>query len=144
MDHLAISLFTVYLLHLQTNVNNDESTIEVFPDIKFFLEPTPGIFKTCNCNQLLHYQVVDINIHFWVNFIIITIVHIIIIIVSFYCFYREKCNIYMYMCGCCVWFVCLCIFGIIVIMQNICNLVGRNSVYIFDIFNYYRANINGM
>ena len=29
-------------------------------------------------------------------------------------------------------------------MQNICNLIGWNSVHIFDIFNYYRANINGM
>ena len=32
----------------------------------------------------------------------------------------------------------------IVIMQNIYNLIGWNSVYIFDIFNHYRANINGM
>ena len=29
-------------------------------------------------------------------------------------------------------------------MQNICNLIGWNSVYISDIFNYYRENINGM
>ena len=29
-------------------------------------------------------------------------------------------------------------------MQNISNLIGWNSVHIFDIFNYYRANINGM
>ena len=29
-------------------------------------------------------------------------------------------------------------------MQNIWNLTGWNSVYIFDIFNYYRAYINGM
>ena len=29
-------------------------------------------------------------------------------------------------------------------MQNICDLTGWNSVHIFDIFNYYRANINGM
>ena len=29
-------------------------------------------------------------------------------------------------------------------MQNICSLVGWSSVHIFDIFNYYRANINGM
>ena len=29
--------------------------------------------------------------------------------------------------------------------QNICNLIGWNSVHIFDIFNYYyRANINEM
>ena len=28
-------------------------------------------------------------------------------------------------------------------MQNICNLIGWNSVHIFDIFNCYRANING-
>ena len=33
---------------------------------------------------------------------------------------------------------------IIIITQNICNLIGWNSVHIFDIFNYYRANINGM
>ena len=33
---------------------------------------------------------------------------------------------------------------IIVIMQNICNLIGWNSVRIFDIFNYYRANMNEM
>ena len=33
---------------------------------------------------------------------------------------------------------------VIVIMQNICNLIGWNSVHIFDIFNYYCANINGM
>ena len=33
---------------------------------------------------------------------------------------------------------------IIVKMQNICNLIGWNSVHIFDIFNCYRANINGM
>ena len=30
------------------------------------------------------------------------------------------------------------------IMQYICNLIGWNSVHIFGIFNYYRANINGM
>ena len=29
-------------------------------------------------------------------------------------------------------------------MQNICNLTGWNSMHIFDISNYYRANINGM
>ena len=33
---------------------------------------------------------------------------------------------------------------IIVKVQNICNLIGWNSVHISDIFNYYRANINGM
>ena len=36
------------------------------------------------------------------------------------------------------------VFRIIVIMQNIGNLFGWNSVHIFDIFNYYLANINGM
>ena len=36
------------------------------------------------------------------------------------------------------------IFSVIVIMQNIYNLIGWNSVHIFDIFNYYRANINWM
>ena len=36
-----------------------------------------------------------------------------------------------------------CFFGIIVKMQNICNLIGWNSVYVFDIFNCYRANSNG-
>ena len=40
--------------------------------------------------------------------------------------------------------VSVIIFSVIVIMQNICNLIGWNSVHIFDIFNYYRANINGM
>ena len=35
-------------------------------------------------------------------------------------------------------------FPVILIMQNICNLIGWNSVHVFDIFNYYRANINGM
>ena len=34
--------------------------------------------------------------------------------------------------------------SIIVKMQNICNLIGWNSVHISDIFNCYRANINGM
>ena len=34
--------------------------------------------------------------------------------------------------------------SIIVKMQNICNLIGWNGVHIFDIFNYYRAYINGM
>ena len=29
-------------------------------------------------------------------------------------------------------------------MQNICNLIGWNSVHISDIFNCYSANINGM
>ena len=29
-------------------------------------------------------------------------------------------------------------------MQNICNLIGWNSVHISDIFNSYRSNINGM
>ena len=33
---------------------------------------------------------------------------------------------------------------IIVKVQNICNLIGWNSVHISDIFNCYRANINGM
>ena len=33
---------------------------------------------------------------------------------------------------------------LIVKMQNIFNLIGWNSVHIFDIFNCYRANINGM
>ena len=33
---------------------------------------------------------------------------------------------------------------VIVKMQNICNLNGWNSVHMSDIFNYYRANINGM
>ena len=33
---------------------------------------------------------------------------------------------------------------LIVKMQNICNLIGWNSVHIFDIFNCYHANINGM
>ena len=32
----------------------------------------------------------------------------------------------------------------IVKMQNIYNLIGSNSVHISDIFNCYRANINGM
>ena len=32
----------------------------------------------------------------------------------------------------------------IVIMRNIYNLIDWNSVHIFDISNYYRANINGM
>ena len=36
------------------------------------------------------------------------------------------------------------VFRIIVIMQNIGNFIGWNSVHIFDIFNYYLANINGM
>ena len=34
--------------------------------------------------------------------------------------------------------------NLIVKMQNICNLTACNSVHIFDIFNCYRANINGM
>ena len=29
-------------------------------------------------------------------------------------------------------------------MQNICNLIGWNSVHISDIFNYYSENINGI
>ena len=29
-------------------------------------------------------------------------------------------------------------------MQNICNLIGWNSMDIFDISNYCRADINGM
>ena len=29
-------------------------------------------------------------------------------------------------------------------MQKIYNLIGWNSVHIFDIFKGYRANINGM
>ena len=29
-------------------------------------------------------------------------------------------------------------------MQNICNLIGWTSVHISDIFNRYRAKINGM
>ena len=33
---------------------------------------------------------------------------------------------------------------IIVKVQNICNLIGWNSVHISDMFNYYRPNINGM
>ena len=33
---------------------------------------------------------------------------------------------------------------LIVKMQNIYNLIGWNSVHIFDIFNCYHANINGM
>ena len=33
---------------------------------------------------------------------------------------------------------------IIVKVQNICNLIGWNSVHISDIFNCYHANINGM
>ena len=33
---------------------------------------------------------------------------------------------------------------IIVKVQNICNLIGWNSVHISDIFNFYCANINGM
>ena len=40
--------------------------------------------------------------------------------------------------------VSVIIFSVIIIMQNIYNLIGWNSVHIFDIFNYYRANINGM
>ena len=40
--------------------------------------------------------------------------------------------------------VSMIIFPVIRIMQNICNLTGWNSVHVFDIFNYYRANINGM
>ena len=34
--------------------------------------------------------------------------------------------------------------SVIVIMQNICNLIGWNSMHIFDIFNYHHANITGM
>ena len=34
--------------------------------------------------------------------------------------------------------------SVIVKMQNICGLIGWNRVHIFDIFNCYRANINGM
>ena len=34
--------------------------------------------------------------------------------------------------------------SIIVIIQNIGNLIGWNSVHIFDIFNHYCADINGM
>ena len=33
---------------------------------------------------------------------------------------------------------------IIVKVQNICNLIGWNSVHISDMFNCYRPNINGM
>ena len=41
--------------------------------------------------------------------------------------------------------VLLCMFrSVIVEMQNICNLIGWNSVHFSDIFNYYSANINGM
>ena len=40
--------------------------------------------------------------------------------------------------------VSVIIFFVIIIMQNICNLIGWNSVHIFGIFNYYRANINRM
>ena len=29
-------------------------------------------------------------------------------------------------------------------MRNICNFIGSNNVHISDIFNCYRANINGM
>ena len=29
-------------------------------------------------------------------------------------------------------------------MQNVCNMIGWNSVHTFDFFNCYRANINGM
>ena len=36
------------------------------------------------------------------------------------------------------------IVSIVVKMQNICNLIGWKSMYIFDIFNWYRGNINGM
>ena len=32
----------------------------------------------------------------------------------------------------------------IIKMLNICNLIGWNSVHIYDIFNCYSANINGM
>ena len=42
----------------------------------------------------------------------------------------------------CVTFLISVIY-LIVKMQNICNLIGWNSVHIFDIFNCYRANING-
>ena len=34
--------------------------------------------------------------------------------------------------------------AIIVKLPNICNSIGWNSVHISDIFNCYRANINGM
>ena len=33
---------------------------------------------------------------------------------------------------------------VIVKMQNICNLIGWKSVYMSDVFNYHRVNINGM
>ena len=38
------------------------------------------------------------------------------------------------------WWLC----HFIVKMQNICNLIDWNSVHISGMFNYYRANINGM
>ena len=38
--------------------------------------------------------------------------------------------------------VSVIIFSVIFIMQSICNLIGWNRVHIFDILNYYRANIN--
>ena len=38
------------------------------------------------------------------------------------------------------WWLC----HFIVKIQNICNLISWNSVYISDMFNYYRANIDGM
>ena len=34
--------------------------------------------------------------------------------------------------------------ALIIKVQNICNLIGWNSVHISDIFNCYRANIKGM
>ena len=40
--------------------------------------------------------------------------------------------------------VSVIIFSVIIIMQNICNLTGCNSVHIFDIFHYHCANINRM
>ena len=37
-----------------------------------------------------------------------------------------------------------CLKPFIIKMQNICKLIGWNRVHISDIFNCYRANINGM
>ena len=40
--------------------------------------------------------------------------------------------------------VSMIIFSVIIVMQNVCNLIGWNSMNILGFFNYYRANINGM
>ena len=42
------------------------------------------------------------------------------------------------------WYFSECYRILTVKMQNICNLIGWNSVHISNIFTYYRVNINGM